>query len=50
MPVMLGVLAGSLLGAKVLARTRTRWLRLIFSVVILLLGLEMIYKGIEGRI
>jgi uncharacterized membrane protein YfcA len=50
MPVMLGVLVGSLLGAKVLAKTRTRWLRLIFGVVIMLLGLEMIYKGIAGRI
>jgi hypothetical protein len=50
MPVVLGVLAGSLLGVRVLAKTRTRWLRLIFSLVIMLLGLEMIYKGITGRI
>jgi uncharacterized membrane protein YfcA len=28
----------------------TKWLRLVFSVVILLLGLEMIYKGLAGRI
>ncbi len=50
MPVTLGVLVGSLLGARFLARTRTRWLRLVFSVVIVLLGMEMIYKGITGRI
>lgn len=50
MPVMLGVLAGSLLGARILARTRTRWLRLIFSAVIVLLGVEMLYSGIAGRI
>jgi len=50
MPVMLGVLAGSLVGTRVLARTRTRWLRLVFSVVIVLLGLEMLYKGIGGTI
>jgi len=50
MPVMLGVLVGSLLGARTLAKTRTRWLRLIFSGVVLLLGLEMLYKGIAGRI
>ncbi|HEV2730431.1 MAG TPA: sulfite exporter TauE/SafE family protein, partial [Terriglobales bacterium] len=50
LPVTLGVLAGSLLGAQLLARTRTRWLRLVFSVVIVLLGLEMIYKGAVGRI
>src|SRR5262249_26046811 len=34
MPVMLGVLAGSLLGAKVLIVARTRVLRVVFSVVI----------------
>ena len=50
MPVTLGVLAGSLIGTKVLVKTRTRWLRLVFSVVIVLLGLEMVYKGVSGRI
>jgi uncharacterized membrane protein YfcA len=50
MPVMLGVLAGSLLGTRVLVKTRTSLLRLVFSLVIGLLGLEMIYKGVIGRI
>lgn len=50
LPVTLGVLAGSLLGVRLLTRTRTRWLRLVFSAVIVLLGLEMIYKGAVGRI
>jgi uncharacterized membrane protein YfcA len=50
MPVMLGVLAGSLLGTRILVRTETRWLRLIFSLVIALLGLEMLYKGFVGKI
>jgi len=50
MPVMLGVLAGSLLGTRVLVKARTRSLRLVFSLVIALLGLEMIYKGIVGGI
>jgi len=50
MPVMLGVLAGSLLGTRVLVKARTRSLRLVFSLVIALLGLEMIYKGIAGGI
>jgi uncharacterized protein len=50
MPVTLGVLAGSLIGTRVLVKTRTRWLRLVFSAVIVLLGLEMLYKGISGRI
>ena len=50
MPVMLGVLAGSLLGTRVLVKAKTRSLRLVFSLVIVLLGLEMVYKGIAGRI
>jgi uncharacterized protein len=50
MPVMLGVLTGSLAGTMVLVKTRTRWLRIVFSGVIVLLGLEMLYNGILGRI
>jgi uncharacterized membrane protein YfcA len=45
MPVMLGVLAGSLLGTRILIRADTRVLRLVFSAVIALLGMEMLYKG-----
>jgi uncharacterized membrane protein YfcA len=50
MPVMLGVLAGSLLGTRVLVKVHPKWLRRIFSVVIVALGSEMLYKGITGRI
>jgi uncharacterized membrane protein YfcA len=50
MPVMLGVLAGSLLGARVLMRVRVKVLRYLFATVIVVLGFEMIYKGISGRI
>jgi uncharacterized membrane protein YfcA len=50
MPVTLGVLAGSLLGTKVLVKTRTRWLRLLFSAVIVILGIEMLHHGVTGRI
>jgi uncharacterized membrane protein YfcA len=49
MPVMLGVLAGSLLGARVLARTQVKTLRLVFSAVIALLAIEMIYNGFAGK-
>jgi uncharacterized membrane protein YfcA len=48
MPVMLGVLVGSLLGSRILVKAETKSLRLIFSVVILVLGLQMLYKGIWG--
>jgi uncharacterized protein len=49
-PVMLGVLAGSLLGAKVLVRARVSLLRTIFAVVILGLGVEMIVNGFLGKV
>jgi uncharacterized membrane protein YfcA len=47
MPVMLGVLAGSLLGARILAGAKVRVLRLVFSGVIALLAAEMIYNGLK---
>lgn len=50
MPVMLGVLTGSMLGTRILMRTKTRVLRLVFSAVIVALGIEMLYKGLTGRI
>ncbi len=50
MPVMLGVLGGSLLGARVLVIARPRVLRLVFAVVIVALALEMIYKGVTGNL
>jgi uncharacterized membrane protein YfcA len=50
MPVMLGVLIGSLLGAHVLMEAQTRVLRRVFSVVILALAVQMIYKGITGKL
>jgi len=49
MPVMLGVLIGSLMGTRVLVKTQTKLLRLVFSGVIVVLGLEMLLKGIGGR-
>ncbi len=50
MPVMLGVLAGSLLGARILMKAETKVLRVIFSLVIVTLGAQMIYKGVTGSI
>lgn len=48
MPVVLGVLAGSALGAHLLTRLHATWLRRLFAVVILALGVQMIYKGLTG--
>ncbi len=49
MPVMLGVLAGALLGARILGKANTGLLRAIFTLVILALAAEMIYGGLTGR-
>ena len=49
-PVMLGVLAGSIAGARLLVRIRVPVLRVIFAVVIVALGVEMIYSGATGRL
>ena len=50
MPVMLGVLAGSLAGARVLGGAQVRMLRLVFAVVIAALAIEMIFSGLTGKI
>jgi uncharacterized protein len=50
MPVMLGVLLGAMLGTRVLVRAGTKVLRWVFSGVIVILAIEMIYHGLAGRI
>ena len=50
MPVVLGVLPGSMLGARVLVAARTKMLRMIFTGVILVMAFEMIWNGMTGRI
>ena len=47
-PVMLGVLTGALLGARILAGAKTVWLRRVFTAVVAVLALEMLYKGLRG--
>src|SRR3984957_15717805 len=49
MPVMLGVLGGSLTGARFLAGAKVKVLRIVFSIVVALLGLEMMYNGFVGK-
>jgi uncharacterized membrane protein YfcA len=48
MPVMLGVLTGSMVGARMLFGTPTRRLRLLFAVVVAVIGLQMAYHGVAG--
>jgi uncharacterized protein len=48
MPVMLGVLSGSLAGARLLGGAKTRVLRWLFAAVIGIMALEMVSNGITG--
>jgi uncharacterized membrane protein YfcA len=48
MPVMLGVLAGSMIGARLLVHAPVKTLRTVFAWVIVALGIEMIYNSIAG--
>ena len=50
MPVVLGVLLGSLFGAKLLMKSSTKWLRWLFAIVITLLAFEMMYNGITHKL
>src|SRR6476660_5937307 len=49
-PVMLGVLTGAVLGARLLAVAKVVWLRRIFTAVVCVLAVEMLYKGLTGGI
>lgn len=50
MPVVLGVLLGAFLGSKILFAARTRSLKILFAITILLLAAEMIHSGITHTI
>lgn len=50
MPVVLGVIAGAFLGSKILVKSKTKWLRILFACIITFLALQMIYNGITGKI
>jgi uncharacterized protein len=50
MPVMLGVLGGSLLGTRLLVKAKVTTLESLFALVIVVLGCEMIYSGIKESI
>lgn len=50
MPVTIGVLTGATLGSKILVRTKTDKLKIIFAVVVTFLALQMIYNGLAGKL
>lgn len=46
MPVVLGIFAGAAVGARLLMIVRVKPLRMFFSFLVLVMALEMIYKGL----
>ncbi len=50
LPVMVGVLCGALLGARLLTFARTAHLRILFTAVVVVLGLQMLYRGLTGGV
>jgi uncharacterized membrane protein YfcA len=49
MPVMLGVLAGSTVGARILMRARSTALRRVFAAAVAAMAVQMIYSAFTGR-
>ena len=50
LPVMLGVLAGALTGARILPGAKVKTLRVVFGTVIAALGVQMIFEGFKGKL
>ncbi|MBH8563518.1 sulfite exporter TauE/SafE family protein [Nostoc sp. CENA67] len=48
MPVMLGVLPGAFLGARVLVGAKTQILRIVFGVVLVVMAMKMVYNSLIG--
>ena len=46
----IGVLTGALVGARMLTTASTRWLRILFTAVVVVLAVEMLYKGASGAL
>ena len=50
LPIVVGVLLGAFLGSKILPKANVKKLRLLFSVVIFVLAVSMMYNGITGKL
>ncbi|WP_299285115.1 sulfite exporter TauE/SafE family protein [uncultured Mucilaginibacter sp.] len=50
MPVVLGVVLGAVTGSKILVKANTKSLKAIFAIVISVIAIQMIYKGLSGKI
>lgn len=47
MPVLLGVLSGAFLGARILTSTSSKTLKIVFSIIILVMAFEMFKNGLK---
>lgn len=50
MPVVLGVMTGALTGSRILITTGGNWIKILFTFLISLIALEMIYNGLTHKI
>lgn len=50
LPVVIGVLLGAMLGSKILLKSDTSRLRIVFAVIIFIVAIDMIYKGFTGNV
>jgi uncharacterized protein len=49
-PVMIGVLGGAMVGARLLGRANTELLRKLFTGVVVVMAVQMLYKGLRGAL
>ena len=49
-PVVLGVLLGAWTGSRIFFATSTRVLRILFASVVIVLALQMLYRGLTGAL
>lgn len=50
MSVMLGALAGAIIGARYMVKVHVKWLRYIFTAIIFFLAIEMMYNGLMHKL
>ncbi len=50
MPVCVGVLLGATVGSRVLLKTKSEKLKMVFALVVVFLAVQMIYNGLSGNL
>lgn len=49
-PVALGAMGGALVGTKILAKARVRWLRVIFAITVAASGAQLLIRALRGEV